>query len=127
MAESQTRPGEGAANVGSNIADMNAAAVKYKNGMVRVRQARRELNEEAGELREAARNSGLDTKVLDAAIRVLEMDEEGQNNHIDQLRVAFDALGIGSQGLLFPETATTGRAEAHDAGDGETAAHDAAA
>lgn len=73
--------------------------------MLNIRARRRELNAEAGEIRKTLKDAGVQTRAFDFSVRLMEMEQEGRDEYIDNLRQNFAALGIGEQGALFPEAA----------------------
>ena len=86
---------------GHNVADVNKLIRDCASSFLDIKKQRKELNEEAADIRERLRESGVQTKAFDFAVRVMEMEAEAQAEYLDNLRVNFEALGIGAQSEMF--------------------------
>lgn len=106
MADRLADQGTNGANKAHNIADVSKLIRDCAREMIEIKEARKELNERAGEIRQRLRDSGVETKAFEFAVRVSEMEQEAKGNYIDWLRVSFEALGVGQQGSLFPDDDT---------------------
>lgn len=93
------------ANKQHNVGDLEKMIRDCAVEAVRIKEARAGLNEEMGDIRKRLREAGVEPKAFDFAVRVREMEQEAKDNYIDQLRLAFSALGIGAQGEMFPDAA----------------------
>lgn len=66
--------------------------------MKSIMSQRKDLNEEASEIRERLRDNGIDVKSFMAALRLSEMDDtNARDNYLDGLKESFRALGMGGQ------------------------------
>lgn len=92
-------------NSGHNVADLNKLITECAEQMLDIKAQRKELNEQAADVRERLRDAGVQTKPFEFALKLKEMEREGRNEYLDNLRLSFDALGIGSQHEMFPTTA----------------------
>lgn len=72
--------------------------------LIRLKAKRAEIGEQITEVR--GRVKGL-IKMADfnVALRLYELEDEDRDGALDGMRLAFEALGIGEQGSLFPEPA----------------------
>lgn len=87
-----------------NVADVEKLIRNCASEMAVIKKERKELNERATEIRERLRESGVQPKAFDFACRVYEQEPEARNEYLDQLRVNFEALGIGLQADMgFPK------------------------
>lgn len=93
------------ANKDHNVKDLNKLIRECAKEMIAIKEQRKDLNEQAGEIRQRLRDSGVETKAFEFAVRVSEMEQEAKDNYIDWLKVSFGALGVGQQGSLFPNGA----------------------
>lgn len=93
------------ANKQHNVKDLNKLIRECAKEMLEIKDERQDLNERAGEIRKRLRDSGVETKAFEFAVRVSEMEAEAKGNYIDWLKVSFEALGVGQQGSLFPDAA----------------------
>ena len=93
------------ANKDHNVKDLTKLIRDSAREMVEIKGARQELNERAGEIRKRLRDSGVETKAFEFAVRVSEMEQEAKDNYVDWLKVCFESLGVGQQGSLFPDAA----------------------
>ena len=91
------------ANKDHNVKDLNKLILDCAKEMIEIKSERQGLNERAGEIRKRLRDSGVETKAFEFAVRVSEMEQESRDNYVDWLKVSFAALGVGEQGSLFPE------------------------
>ena len=87
---------------GHNVKDLKKLICECAATAVEIKQERNELNDRMADIRKRLRESGAEPKAFDFAVRLQAMETEAQGNYIDQLRVCFESLGIGSQGSLFP-------------------------
>jgi uncharacterized protein (UPF0335 family) len=87
---------------GHNVADLKKLIRECASQMVEIKTERQELNERAGDIRTRLREAGVQTKAFDFAVKLQEMEQEARDEYIDNLRVSFDALGMGAQAELFP-------------------------
>ena len=63
-----------------------------------IKAQRKELSEQASDIRERLRNAGIDVKSFEAALRLVDMDDsEARNVFMDGLSEAWEAIGIGGQ------------------------------
>lgn len=95
--------GADSANKQHNVKEINKVIRECATEMTRIKAARQELNEQAGDIRERLRDAGVEVSSFNFALRVRDMEDEARANYIDWLRVSFEALGVGAQGMLFPE------------------------
>lgn len=86
-----------------NVKNLNKLIRECAGQMVEIKRQRAELNEQAGEIRQRLKDSGVQTAAFDYAVRVSQMEQEARGEYIDSLRINFEALGIGGQGDLFPD------------------------
>lgn len=86
-----------------NVKELTKLIRECATSMVEIKGERQELNERAGDIRKRLRESGVETKAFDFAVRLKEMEGEAQGNYIDWLKVSFEALGIGAQADMFPK------------------------
>lgn len=107
MATNLNQAANESANRQHNVGDLKKLIRDCATQMQEIDDERKELNERAGEIRQRLKDSGVQVKAFDYARRLLKMEEEARNSYIDDLRVNFEALEIGGQGILFPEVAGT--------------------
>lgn len=84
-----------------NIADLNKLIRNCANEMRDIKKQRQELNEIAKDIRKRLRDAGVTVAAFDYALRVADMEAEPRQEYVDQLRVNFEALGIGQQSDMF--------------------------
>lgn len=84
-----------------NIADIMKLIKDCAASMVDIKARRKELNEEASDIRERLRDSGVQPKAFDFALKLFEMEAEARAEYIDSLRLNMEAMDVGEQGLLF--------------------------
>ena len=65
--------------------------------MLEIKEERKGLNERAGDIRTRLKESGIQTKAFDFAVRCYEMEQEARENYMDSLSLVFDTLEIGQQ------------------------------
>lgn len=70
--------------------------------MLKIRQKRRELNDQAAKIRKRVKDNDLDVDTFNLAVRLLEKDVEDRDKYVDSLRFHFESLDIGEQATLFP-------------------------
>ena len=93
--------GDDGPSKGHNVADLKKLICECTLSAVEIKKERGELNERMADIRKRLREAGAEPKAFDFAVRVREMESETQGNYIDQLRVCFEALSIGSQSDMF--------------------------
>lgn len=72
--------------------------------MRRIIAQRKELNEEAGDIRKRLRDCDINVKAWEAALRLSDMDDdEARNSYLDGLREAFEAIGTGQMVSMFSD------------------------
>lgn len=86
-----------------NVGDINKLIRNCAQEMTRIKKERKDLNEQAADIRDKLRESGVQPKAFDFALRLYEQDAEVRNEYLDNLRLNFEALGIGAQSEMFPE------------------------
>lgn len=87
---------------GHNVGDTQKLIRNCAQEMTRIKNERRALNEEASDIRQRLREAEVQPKAFEFALRLYDQDQEVRDEYLDQLRVNFEALGIGGQGDLFP-------------------------
>lgn len=95
---------ESAGLKGSNVAGLRSLIAGCAAEMRDIIEERKALNERASEIRERLRDAGVQTAAFDYAMRMQRLEQEARDAYFDTLRVAFEALGIGEQGSLFPSS-----------------------
>ena len=81
-------------NVKSRAVIMTECATEMR----RIKTERKELNEQAGDIRKRLRDVDINVKAWEAALRISDMDDvEARDAYMDGLREAFEALGVGQQ------------------------------
>ena len=66
--------------------------------MRRIKATRKELNEQAGDIRKRLRDVDINVKAWEAALRISDMEDvEARDAYMDGLRESFEALGVGQQ------------------------------
>jgi ribosome modulation factor len=61
-----------------------------------IKATRKELNEDAGEIRQRLKDAGIPTEAFDAALRLADMEDiAARDTFLDGLRESAEALGIG--------------------------------
>lgn len=90
-----------------NIADLNKLIRAQAREFQEIKKERAELNERAADMRQALRDAGVNTKAFEYACKLVELEAEARHEYLDQLRINFDALGVGQQADMFeaPEQA----------------------
>lgn len=84
-----------------NVGNLHKLIRECASDMVEIKEARKDLNERAGEIRQRLKEAGVQTKAFDFAVRLREMEQEARDDYLDSLRVNFEALSIGQQGEMF--------------------------
>jgi uncharacterized protein (UPF0335 family) len=105
MANQLKANGEGAASPDHNEKEIPALIRKCAREALEIKDQRKELSSQMADIRQRLRDSGVETKAFEFAVKVREMEREAQENYIDWLRISFESLGIGGQSSLFPEAA----------------------
>ena len=95
--------GSESANKSHNVKELTKLIRSCATEAVEIKRERQALNERASDIRKRLRESGVETKAFDFAVRLKEMEGEAQGNYIDWLKVSFEALGIGAQADMFPK------------------------
>ncbi|MGI9490860.1 MAG: hypothetical protein ACR2QF_00380 [Geminicoccaceae bacterium] len=95
-----------------NVADLKQLIRDCCQSMCSIKAQRQELNDQAGDIRKRLKEAGVTTKAFEFSVRVYEMEGEARGNYIDWLKVCFEALGVGEQGMLFPDSEAATEAEA---------------
>lgn len=90
-------------NAGHNVADIKALIRECSAEFLDIAEARKELNEQAGEMRKRLRDAGVDTNAFEYGVKVAQMDPDAKGNYLDWVRVTFETLDVGGQGALFVE------------------------
>ena len=88
---------------GHNVKELHKVIRECAHAMVDIKRRRQELNEEAGDIRKRLKDHGIQTDSFDFAVRQMEREPEARNTYLNDIQVAFEALGIGGQGDLFPK------------------------
>ena len=72
----------------------------------RLQGERKELNEQAGDIRTRLKDSSIHVPSFMAAMRIKEMgDDEAREAYLEGLRESFEALGVGGQLSMFDGSA----------------------
>lgn len=88
---------------GGNIADTNKLVRECAKAMDEIDEARKDLNEQAGDIRERLRDAGLNVKAFNDIRELMALEEEVRNSYLDARRVYMEALGDGEQGNMFDQ------------------------
>ena len=104
MAEKLT---EKSANKEHNVADIKKLVRDCASEMNRIDEERKELNEQAGDIRQRLKDAGVQVAAFNFSRRLDKMEAEARNEYLDSLRINMESMGIGSQGTLFLNEATT--------------------
>lgn len=80
------------------IAEAAANIIRLKASRAEIRAA---ITEERGKIK----SLGIKAQDFQVALRYYELEAEDRNPAIDNLRLCFEALGIGQQASLFPDEA----------------------
>lgn len=79
------------------IAEAAANIIRLKGEKASIQEA---ITAERGKLK----SLGIKSSDFNVALRYHELEAEDRNPALDNLRLCFEALGIGQQGSLFPES-----------------------
>lgn len=89
--------------IGHNVADLHKLIRNCASEMSQIKKERAALNERAGDIRDRLKESGVQTKAFEFALRLYEQEPEARAEYLDNLRLNFEALSIGAQSEMFPE------------------------
>ena len=89
--------GEDGPTKGHNVKELKKVIRECAQTMVRIKKERKELNEEAGDVRKRIKEHGIQPDSFDFAVKQLEREPEARKTYIDDINIAFEALGIGGQ------------------------------
>jgi hypothetical protein len=89
--------------IGHNVADLHKLIRNAASEMTQIKKERAALNERAGDIRTKLKESGVQVKAFEFALRLYEQEPEARNEYLDNLRINFEALSIGAQSEMFPE------------------------
>lgn len=87
-----------------NSKDVKRTIKEAADKIIRLKAERSEVQAQITKVRAEVKSLGIKAVDFNAALRLYELDHEDRNESIDNIRIAFDALGIGGQGNMFPET-----------------------
>lgn len=76
--------------------------------IIRLKSERAEIQASITEIKAEVKALGIKMTDFNAALRWYELEAEDRNESLDNLRMCFQALGIGEQGQLFPAVAAKG-------------------
>jgi uncharacterized protein (UPF0335 family) len=107
-------------NKDHNVADLNKLICGCAEEMARIDDERSELNEQAGDIRERLKNSGVQPEAFKFACKLKKMEVEARNEYLDNLRLVNSALGIGEQMTLLPAGEDDAKDAAHEVKTPET-------
>ena len=96
MAENEDGPTKG-----HNVANIKKLIQNSAREVVDIKKQRTELNEQMADIRKNLRESGVQPKAFDFAVRLMEQEAEARAEYLDNLRINFEALGIGHQAEMF--------------------------
>ena len=90
------------AETGHNSGDIDKLIQDSAVAMIAIVDQRKQLNDQASEIRKKLREAGVQTRAFEFAVRVHQMEDEARGSYVEWLKVGFSALGISQQGTLFP-------------------------
>lgn len=114
MAENGQANGADGPTKGHNIADLKKLIRNCAQEVVGIKTERQGLNERMGDIRKRLKDSGVQPKAFDFAVRVLELEAEARAEYLDNLSINFEALGIGGQADMFLVKDEAGDEAEHD-------------
>ena len=83
---------------GSNSAAHKKMQRECADGLRRIAATRKELNEEAGEIRQRLRDAGIEPKAFDLVMKMRDLeDKSAVNQYMRTLRDGWEALEVGGQ------------------------------
>lgn len=106
MKKSKTKS-DGGANKDHNVGDLKKLIAGCTQQMNGIDAERKELNERANDIREKLRNSGIQVAAFDFSRKLDKMETEARDDYLDSLRINMEAMGIGGQGTLFMNEASS--------------------
>jgi hypothetical protein len=87
-----------------NVDELKKIRRECAAGMREIIEQRKDLNEQAGDIRERLRDNGIDVKSFMAGLRLVDMEDvAARDNYIDGLRLTFEALGQGEMADMVDE------------------------
>lgn len=102
------KPGDGHATKNHNSANIKTAIKEVADIVIVLKAEKAEIQARITEAKSRIKGFGLKMADFNAALRLYELEAEDRDESIDNLKIAFEALGLGSQGDLFPEPAARG-------------------
>lgn len=105
MAEKLKPNGEGQATKDHNSAEVKQVIKEVADEVIALKAERSEINAKITKARGRLKSLGVKMLDFNAALRLYELEAEDRNESLTAIKLAFEALGIGAQGDLFPEPA----------------------
>lgn len=99
------KPDDGPATRNHNSADIKQAIREVADVVILLKGQRAEINGQITEARGRLKSFGIKMLDFNAVLRLYELEAEDRNESVDNMKIAFEALGIGGQADLFPEPA----------------------
>ena len=90
--------------------DLNNARTVIKSAadrIMRLKSEKAEIQAQITEVKSEVKAVGVKMTDFNAALRLYELEAEDRNESLDNLRICFQALGVGEQGQLFPAVAAS--------------------
>lgn len=87
---------------GDNSAGIKSIIRSAADRILRLQEEIGELRAQITEVRSEVKGAGIKMADFNAALRLYRMEIENRNESLDNIRMCFDALGLGGQGELFP-------------------------
>lgn len=95
------------------------------SGVLAIKKARKDLNEEMGDIRQRLRDAGIQTAAFDFAVRLKEMEQEARDNYLDGLQECYEAMALGGQINFVAVAEKTGNAAAAGGSSDKETTHEA--
>ena len=91
------------ANQGHNVADINKTIRKAAQRIIKLKAEKAEIQAVINEVKSEVKSQGIKLTDFNIALRVYELEGDDRNETLDNLRICFEALGLGHQSEMFPE------------------------
>ncbi len=101
------------ANIGHNVGETKQLIAGAAQEIIQLEAQIAGIREEITEVRGRIKGTGIKMKDFNVAKRLYELEGDERNDALDSIRLCCEALGVGSQGDLFPTPAEVAGTQPH--------------